>query len=172
MITFRTATQHDLPELVNFVNSAYRGDSSKAGWTTEADLLDGQRTDEGKLSEMIEATDSRIELAFEDKLLLGCVYLSKLESALYLGMLTVRPGLQNKGLGKLLLQRAEDIARASQLKKIRMTVINSRTELISFYERRGYKFTGETEPFPENDPRFGIPKQKLLFHVFEKILSE
>jgi GNAT superfamily N-acetyltransferase len=97
-------------------------------------------------------------------------FIKKDNEYVYFGMLTVRPTLQNKGAGKLLLSRLEDLAREWGYQKIRMTVISQREELIAFYQRRGFNFTGETEPFPENDPRFGLPKTKLIFHVFEKIL--
>ena len=171
MTTLRRAQKSDAQKIEKLVNSAYRGDYSKQGWTTEADLLDGQRTDEGKLLEMIESKDSRIELLLEDDRLLGCVYLNLEAGALYLGMLTVEPTLQDKGYGKVLLQRAEDVAREMGMTEIRMTVINNRPELMAYYERRGYKPTGKTEPFPENDPRFGLPKTKLVFHEFSKKLK-
>lgn len=168
MITFRKAELADIEKLNELVNSAYRGESSKAGWTTEADLLDGQRTDPDGLREMIEK--DRIELAFLGHDLLGCIYIKKEPEHVYFGMLTVKPTLQNQGTGKLLLNRMEELTKEWGLNKIRMTVINSRKELIAYYERRGFKWTGETEPFPEHDPRFGLPKTKLTFHVFEKIL--
>lgn len=170
MMTFRKATFEDAEKLNELVNSAYRGDSSRAGWTTEADLLDGQRTDVDGIKEMIHA--DRIEMVLDGDEIQGCIYIKKEESSVYFGMLTVKPTLQSQGVGKLLLQRLEELTREWNLKKIRMTVINSRKELIAFYERRGFRWTGETEPFPQNDPRFGIPKTKLLFHVFEKTLSE
>ena len=170
MITFRTATPTDALALSQLVNSAYRGDSSKKGWTTEADLLGGQRTDAEKILEMIQDPCSRIELAMENDQILGCVYLKQENETLYFGMLTVNPDLQAKGIGKLLLNHLETVARHLKCHTIRMTVISVRTELIAFYERRGYQFTGKTEPFPENDPRFGLPKTKLLFHEFAKKL--
>jgi ribosomal protein S18 acetylase RimI-like enzyme len=170
MMSFRKATLSDIYDLTELVNSAYRGDGSKVGWTTEADLLGGQRTDAEKISEMIKASDSQIELAIENGELQGCIYIKKENKFVYFGMLTVRPTLQNKGAGKLLLSHLEDLTREWGYQKIRMTVISQREELIAFYQRRGFKFTGETEPFPENDPRFGLPKTKLIFHVFEKIL--
>lgn len=170
MMTFKTATQNDVNELSIMVNSAYRGESSKVGWTTEADLLGGQRTDPEKLLEMIENPNSEIQLAIQDGKILGCVYINQEKDFLYFGMLTVNPNLQNKGLGKTLLKRVEEIAFERKIKKIKMTVINVRKELIAFYERRGYQWTGETEPFPEGDPRFGLPKQKLIFNVYEKVL--
>lgn len=168
MITFRKAEITDAQNISDLVNSAYRGDSSKVGWTTEADLLGGQRTDKEKIQEMIENPKGHFELALEDENILGCVYLSKDEKSLYFGMLTVNPVLQNKGTGKLLINRLEELAREWGYHQIRMTVISVRKELIEYYERRGYQWTGKTEPFPENDPRFGLPKTKLIFHEFVK----
>jgi len=90
------------------------------------------------------------------------------EDQLYFGMLTVNPELQTQGIGKKLLLRVEVIAQELGLKTIRMTVIGQREELIAFYERRGYRRTGKTEPFPDHDPRFGLPKTSLVFHEFVK----
>lgn len=168
MITFRKANFEDADKLNYLVNSAYRGDSSRSGWTTEADLLGGQRVDPEGIRDMIR--NDRIEIALEGDEILGCIYIKRAQDFVYFGMLTVNPELQNKGTGKLLLNHLEKLTKDWGYKKIRMTVINSREELIAFYERRGFQWTGETEPFPENDPRFGLPKTKLLFHVFEKIL--
>lgn len=171
MITFRTASIQDSTLIADLVNSAYRGDSSKKGWTTEADLLGGQRTDVQKIQEMIEGPTSQMELAIDSDIL-GCVYLNfETKDTLYLGMLTVNPELQTKGIGKLLLNHVEEVALKKKCHTIRMTVISVRTELIAFYERRGYKITGQTEPFPEGDPRFGVPKKKLEFIVMAKTLN-
>lgn len=172
MTFFRSANPADLPQVNQLVNSAYRGESSKKGWTTEADLLDGQRTDEGKLLEMLSPPDQTIELAFaeDQKTLLGCVYLHAQGDTCYLGMLTVDPNLQARGLGKELLEHAEAFAKSKSCQRIRMTVIDTRYELISYYERRGYQQTGNIEPFPEVDPRFGIPKAKLQFVEMAKTI--
>jgi N-acetylglutamate synthase-like GNAT family acetyltransferase len=171
MITFRTATILDAELISKLVNSAYRGESSKKGWTTEADLLGGQRTDAEKIQEMIEAKNSQIELSIDGEIL-GCVYLKVEENkTLYFGMLTVTPELQASGIGKLLLEHLEIKANEKGCTQIRMTVISIRKELIAFYERRGYKATGKTEPFPMNDPRFGIPKTPLTFLEFAKTLN-
>ncbi len=172
MITFRKAEIKDSDRISTLVNSAYRGEPSKKGWTTEADLLGGQRTDAEKIQEMIKDPDSHIELAEKAGQVLGCVYLKKEKTVLYFGMLTVYPTLQNQGIGKVLLNQIEELAMTWGMKTIRMTVISVRKELIEYYERRGYKRTGKTEPFPENDPRFGIPKSKLEFLEFAKTLSE
>lgn len=165
------ATEKDIAALNVLVNSAYRGESSKQGWTTEADLLGGIRTDNEALEEMIGSNDACFLKYEEDGKLLGCVYLKKENKKLYLGMLTVAPQLQNKGIGKILLKASEDEARKRNCTAIFMTVISQRTELINWYKKHGYVDTGEKKPFPENDPRFGIPKTKLEFIVMEKKLQ-
>jgi ribosomal protein S18 acetylase RimI-like enzyme len=167
---FYVATRADIPQLHHLVNSAYRGDSSRKGWTTEADFLGGIRVDPEGLLEMIENKNAVILLAKLGKVLAGCVYLLQLETKTYLGMLTVDPHLQSKGLGKKILAKSEAWARENKSKKIEMTVITLREELINWYERHGYSKTGEKKPFPD-DPRFGIPKQPLEFLVLEKLLS-
>lgn len=167
MTTFRPAVLRDAPAVVALVNAGYRGEGSKKGWTTEADLLGGQRTDEGKVSEMIAARGSRVELAFApDGGLLGCVHLKKeSDGSCYLGMLTVDPVRQGGGLGKEIMERSEAVAREWGCRRMRMTVISVRAELLAFYERRGYARTGKSEPFPEGDPRFGLPKVRGLTFV-------
>ena len=163
------ATLDDAPELNRLVNSAYRGDSSRQGWTTEADLLDGIRIDPERLTDLLTKHDSTIlKYADEENKILGCVHLERTGVKLYLGMLTVAPNLQRKGIGKQLLTTAEQIARALFCKSISLTVITDRTELIHWYHRLGYQNTGETKPFPEDDPRFGLPKKPLEFIVMEK----
>lgn len=167
MISFRTAVAGDAEALAPFVNGGYRGEGSKRGWTTEADILGGQRTDPEKMRETIGAKDSRVELAFaEDSTLIGCVHLKKeADGSCYLGMLTVDPARQAAGIGKRILAHSDAVARAWGCARMRMTVISVRAELIAYYERRGYAKTGAAEPFPENDPRFGLPKVRGLVFV-------
>lgn len=170
-----TATQ-DLDRLVEFVNAAYRGDSSKSGraWTTEADLLDGQRVDSESLKELLRpaveaaaSSKSTILMLERDTELWGCVNLRRLPHNLaYLGMLTVAPQHQNSGAGRELLSRAETWVRQQwQVHGIEMTVIHLRHELISWYQRRGYSLTSETRPFPYDNPRFGLPRREDLHFV-------
>jgi ribosomal protein S18 acetylase RimI-like enzyme len=164
------ATENDLPQLVQLVNSAYRGESSKQGWTTEAALLGGVRTTESNLlKEMNEPGVSILKLENEQQELLACVFLQVLESKLYLGMLTVRPDLQNKGLGKILLQHAEQFANSLKLPVIEMTVISERTELIDWYKRHGYTPTGKTKPFVEG-VHIGNPVKPIEFLVLTKMV--
>ncbi|GEO08926.1 GNAT family N-acetyltransferase [Segetibacter aerophilus] len=160
----------DVAAICALVNSAYRGDTSRKGWTTEADLLDGIRIDEQMLEDYIEHKNSCILKCVDDaNAIIGCVYLKQEREHLYLGMLTVLPELQAKGIGKLLLRASEERARQKGCKSIVMTVITSRTELIEWYKRHGYKETGEKQPFPKSE-RFGKPKQPLEFLVMEKSL--
>ena len=168
-ITITRATLKEVPELVQLVNSAYRGEGSKRGWTTEADLLDGIRTDEESMQHLISNPNGvMLECRNEQNELLGCVNLQQQNDQLYLGMLTVSPELQGGGIGKELLQASEQYAKQNGFCAIVMSVISIRVELIAWYERCGYQKTGETKPFPSSDPRFGIPKQLLEFIVLKK----
>jgi ribosomal protein S18 acetylase RimI-like enzyme len=171
-LRFRDANADDVPAIVDLVTSAYRGDASRAGWTTEADFLDGNRIDPDILRHDIARPRSRVLLAERDGDLLACAHLAEENGAGYFGMFSVRPALQGGGVGKHLLAEAERIAREEwRLPVMRMTVIDIRNELIAFYERRGYRRTGIYKPFPHGDARFGIPKRDdLRFEVLEKPL--
>ncbi|GGD36631.1 GNAT family N-acetyltransferase [Pseudoxanthomonas indica] len=171
-LTFRAATASDIPTLIELVTSAYRGEVSKQGWTTEADLLDGQRIDAEGLNRDIARERSRILLAERDGAVLACAHVAVEDGAGYFGMFSVKPDQQGGGLGKLVINEAERIARDEwQLPAMRMTVIDVRDELIAFYERRGYQRTGIKKPFPYGDARYGIPKRDdLRFEVLEKAL--
>lgn len=168
----RPATPADLPALHALVERAYRGDSAKAGWTHEADLLGGQRTDLAALTEMLADPEQHLLVALDVGALTGCVSVTrKPDGRGYLGLLTVDPTLQAAGLGKRLIAAAEDTARAFGADAMEMTVIASRGELIGYYERRDYALTGERRPFPLDDPRFGLPKTRdLEFVVLERAL--
>jgi ribosomal protein S18 acetylase RimI-like enzyme len=168
---FSIATENDITALDQLVNGAYRGEGSKKGWTTEADLLGGIRTDADGLRKMMADHDAVIlKYTGEGNELQGCVYLKQKGSKLYLGMLTVNPELQAKGIGKKLLYAAEEYGQQKSCGHITMTVISVREELIAWYERHGYEKTGEREPFP-TDPSFGLPKQPLEFIVMEKAIA-
>jgi ribosomal protein S18 acetylase RimI-like enzyme len=169
------ATARDLGDIATLVNSAYRGESSRRGWTTEADFLDGQRTDPATLAADLEADPDALLLTLRDIAdgpLLGSVWLEPAEEGVwYLGMLTVRPDLQARQLGRTLLAEAEAHAARRGARRIRMSVVSVRDTLIAWYERRGYRATGETRPFPYDDQRFGEPQRDdLAFIVMEKAL--
>jgi GNAT superfamily N-acetyltransferase len=171
--TTRVATAADAAPLAAFVNSAYRGDSSKAGWTTEADLLGGQRIDSEQITEAIAASGNVILLHEEDHWITGCVHLQRTGEECYLGMLTVRPTMQGTGFGRQLLEAAERWAIEQwSSRSMHMTVLVQRPELIAWYERRGYRRTQERKAFPYGDERFGLPRRAdLEFEVLRKPLS-
>jgi len=172
-LRFRAATAADIDAIVALVESAYRGDASRQGWTTEADFLEGRRTGADDVSACLARERSRILLAERDGALLACAHVAEEDGAGYFGMFSVRPDLQGGGIGKHVLAEAERIARDEwQLATMRMTVIDIRDELIAFYERRGYHRTGITKPFPYGDERFGLPmRDDLRFEILEKELS-
>lgn len=158
----------DAAELTALVNSAYRGETSQQGWTSEAHLLDGIRIDEPTFTNYLEDPGIIILKYYDtDGLITACVYLEKRDDKLYLGMLTVSPKEQGKGVGKKLLTAAEHYAKLLHCNAIQITVITSRTELIAWYERQGYKVTGEIVPFPK-DEKFGRPKTFIELMVMEK----
>jgi len=171
-LLFRSANSADIPVVVSLVESAYRGDASRKGWTTEADFLDGQRTDPVGVAEVIAKPGNRVLLAQGEGVLLACAHLEKQGDACYFGMFAVNPDLQDGGVGKQMMNEAERIARNEyNCTKMEMTVISIRDELISWYERRGYRRTGVFKPFPYGDERFGIPKRDdLRFELLVKSL--
>lgn len=171
--TFRLAAPADVARIVALVESAYRGDVSRKGWTTEADLLDGQRTDPAGVAELVARPGSIMLLAERDGVLIACANLEKRGHAGYFGMFSVRPDLQGGGIGRAMLAEAERIARDDwRCREMQMTVISVREELIAWYERRGYARTGIHSPFPYGDARFGIPRRDdLRFELLVKPLT-
>jgi ribosomal protein S18 acetylase RimI-like enzyme len=173
-LPLRVATLADATALHLLVEGAYRGTSAQRGWTHEAHLLDGQRTDVEALTESIEDPSQIVLLAHQDDVLIGSVTISdKGEGLAYLGLLTVDPQSQANGLGRRLIVAAEAIARQDFAAEVmEMTVIKQRAELIAYYERRGYAQTGEERPFPYNLPRFGLPtRTDLVFVVLSRRLD-
>jgi len=152
---------------VALVESAYRGDASRVGWTTEADLLDGQRTDAGAVRDIVDSASSLMLLALDQEELVGCCQLERrADGVCYFGSFAVRPALQGGGVGKALLAEAERRARADwQSSTMEMTVIGQRDDLIAWYERRGYRTTAERRAFPYGDDRFGLPRRADLEFV-------
>ena len=171
-LSFRAATPADVDAVVALVESAYRGEPSRAGWTTEADFLDGRRTGADDVLAQIARPRSVVLLAERGGALLACAHVAVEDGAGYFGMFSVVPGLQGGGIGKQVLAEAERIAREDFGQTVmRMTVIDIRDELIAFYERRGYRRTGQFKPFPYGDERFGLPRRDdLRFEVLEKPL--
>lgn len=172
---FRCATVSDVDDLVALVESAYRGTSSTLGWTTEAHLIDGQRTDAAAVTEVIGRRGARILMAIDVPAAPGaigggpvaCCQLERRPgAAAYLGMFAVRPGLQGRGLGRVVIAEAERLVVAEWGSlTMAMSVLAPRSDLIAWYERLGYVRTGDTTPFPYGDERYGLPKVTDLFFV-------
>jgi ribosomal protein S18 acetylase RimI-like enzyme len=163
----------DYAAIIDLANLAYRGSGSSQSWTRETDFLEGQRLNESLLREELAAKPEAHLLTYRDdstEAPLGSVWLDPMKNGIwYLGLLTVRPDLQNRQLGRALLAAAEGFAKERGARRIRMTVVNVRDTLIAWYERRGYTLTGETQPFPYSDERFGRPlREDLHFVVLEK----
>ncbi len=166
MATITPATPADTPALKALLEAAYRGDSARQGWNHEADILDDERTSREELDALLADPAVTILTARDADQLIGCVAVTRKDAHLaYLGMLCVLPTLQSGGLGRRLLDAAEDLARGEGIAAMEMTVIDSRASLIAWYERRGYVFTGERRPFPvrRNPP--------ITFVVLEKRLT-
>ncbi|MFN8289499.1 MAG: GNAT family N-acetyltransferase [Chitinophagaceae bacterium] len=165
------ATAGDIPALVALLNSAYRGEVSKQGWTSEADMIQGTiRTDPNQLQQLMENPCSCFLKYQNDKdEIEGCVFLDKRNGKLYLGMLSVNPALQARGTGKKLMQAAEAYAREEKCPAIFMRVVSIRHELIAWYERQGYQKTGQAEPF--EDSKYGTATAPFEFLLMEKTIS-
>ena len=163
------ATSEDIPKLETLINSAYRGEESKKGWTTEADLLEGKRINAEELEIIITTPDAVILKCINEDDIIGCVYLKKNDNKMYLGMLTVSPTLQAGGIGKKILNASEEYTAQQKCDAIEMRVISIRYELIAWYQRHGYHDTGRKIPFI-NELVLNVQKQPLEFIVMEKSL--
>jgi ribosomal protein S18 acetylase RimI-like enzyme len=174
-VNLEPAKESDYAEIIDLVNLAFRGTGHSASWNIEAGIIAGQRLTESLLREDLTANPDVHFLIHRDDAdgsLLGTVWLEpKQDDVWYLGLLTVRPELQNRQLGRTLLTASEQFAKERGARRIRMTVVNLREALIAWYLRRGYALTGETKPYPYDDNRFGIPlRDDLHFVVLEKRL--
>ncbi len=172
-VSYRSAIPADASLITALVNSAYRGDSSRAGWTTEAYLISGARTDDGEIRRLIDEPGSMILLCIQGGEIVGSVHLKRTDAAsAYLGLFVVKPALQGGGIGKQFISAAERAAMARfGITRIWMTVISVRSELIAYYERRGYRRTGVMKPFPKAAGASVPQVADLQLEILEKHLE-
>jgi ribosomal protein S18 acetylase RimI-like enzyme len=173
----QAADAADIPAIVKLMNAAYRGTGPDAGWNSEADFIEGDRTSEAGLRQELASTPESTLLVSRENAsspIQGCVSLEPISAQTwYLGSLTVDPSLQNSGLGRKLLSAAEQYAIERGARTIQMKVVNVRDTVIAWYQRRGYRLTGETIPFPYASNRFGTPlRTDLSFVVLEKTVQK
>jgi len=170
---FHPASPEHAGEITSLVNSVYRGENAKKGWTTEAEILGGIRITEEKVIEYINTKDNVIIIAVDDKKLIGCVHLEKENNFCWLGMLSVNVNYQTFGLGKILIEKSESFAKEKfGCNEMKMKVIGVRKELLEYYFRRGYRLTGEHEDFIIDEETFGKPfVQGLYFEILSKKLK-
>jgi len=166
------AAYHQAVEICGLVNSVYRGENAKKGWTTEADFIEGIRITDEKIKKIIETNNNVIINALVNDKIIGCVHLEKKSGYTLLGMLSVDVDYQNKGIGKILINECERYTKeVYNCSEIRMKVISRRRELIEYYKRRNYYLTGEREDFGSAGDTFGETKEKLYFAILAKKLS-
>ena len=168
-LTFRFAGRADAPAIAALIEEGYRGDESRRGWTTEADLIEGNRTSAAEIEALIAGPNARFLMAFDGAALIGCALIKNENGEGYFGMFAVRPALQGAGRGKQILAYAEQKIRDLwNCPRIAMTVISIREDLVAYYERRGYTRTGK-KPFPfDREP--GAKRTDFHFVVLAKPL--
>jgi GNAT superfamily N-acetyltransferase len=164
-LTFRPAVPDDVDAIVRLVTDAYRGEASTVGWTTEDHLLKGQRTDAVMVTASVVDPSGEVVLAESGGALVGCIHVQRAGDGAHFGMFAVDPTLQAGGTGSALLDQAQALARAWGCATLDLEVVAQRSELIAWYERRGFARTGETKPFPYGDERFGVPQRDDLHFV-------
>lgn len=162
------ATKKDILRIVELLNMGYRGEKSRKGWTTEADLISGEiRSNEDDVRGVMEEEGSVFLVYTHDGgEVSGCMNLKKQSRRIYLGMFAVEPELQARGIGGELMKAAEEYANYQDCSSIYMYVISVRDELISWYKRKGFEDTGERVPFHENFT--GKHVRPLEFAILEK----
>ena len=171
MITISTADSKDVDEALDTINISYRSTESSRGWTHELDLLEGDaRTSREHLLGITNDARQALLIAKEGKVIVGTVHLRKENDRLYVGLLCVHPNNQDQGIGRLLLQEAENYAVVHGIPRLYMVVLSERQELIDWYQRRGYILTDKKEPFSV-DPRFGRPTRDLFVVELEKTIG-
>lgn len=159
--TVRIATPQDAATIVALVNGAYRPAQAPSGWTHEALLVEGDRTDAEQIAALIARADGLMLIGRQHDNTVACIYLRHRDEHVSIGLLAVEPALQNGGIGKAMLEHAETCAvHFFNPRRLIMQVVDARAELLAFYTRRGYTPSGKTEAYPA-DAGVGIPKTEL-----------
>lgn len=155
-----------IEKISNLVNEAYRG---KIGWTKETDLVQGNRTTASDIKSIILNSNSHLLISLEQNKIIACICVEQINNEAYIGLFAVAPNKQAKGIGKQVLQLAEQYAINNfTFEKFVMVVVSQREELISYYERRGYTRVGKIKQYPTN-LNVGIPKvENLTIEYLEK----
>jgi GNAT superfamily N-acetyltransferase len=174
-IDLQRASESDLEALAGLMNAAYGGAGEVAGWTHVKQFIVGDRTSVSALRAELEASPQAEFLVIrnaETRELRGSVWIEPRSATLwYLGSLTVDPREQNSGLGRRILEAAERRMANFGASKVIIDVLNVRGALIAWYERRGYRLTGDSHTFPYDDNRYGVPQRPdLVFLELEKCL--
>ncbi|MFT4021290.1 MAG: GNAT family N-acetyltransferase [Acinetobacter sp.] len=167
------ATSEHIPQLLDLVNIAYRSKTNQ-GWTSEADLVSGDRIHTYHLNEILSDPSSKIFIIFQASQLVACVHINISNQSCYIGMLTTHPDVQNQGIGKIMLDYAEKFAlNHYAITSFTLSVLSARTELINYYKRRGYEMTNIVDAYPHN-ANVGIPKSDTLtvLHLIKHIHSQ
>jgi GNAT superfamily N-acetyltransferase len=171
MLSFHKAEIGDASTINDVINSAYRGETSRVGWTTEADLIDGLRTTTAEVAQIIRREDAFILVGVLKDQIVATICCERHENTAKLGMIAVKPVLQNKGYGREMIQAAEAITlREWRVTGFFMSVITVRTELIEFYERLGYERTGNLNDFPAQSDLWQVKVPNLKFEYLIKIM--
>jgi len=170
MLSFHKAELSDAAAIAELVNSAYRGETSRVGWTTEADLLDGLRITTPEVATLIRREDAFVLAGVLRDQVVACIACEHHENTAKFGLIAVKPALQNKGYGREMIQAAQAItAREWRVSGFYMSVITLRTELIEFYERLGFERSGQFEDFPEKPDLWQPKVQPLALEYLVKL---
>lgn len=177
MLNFFKAELTDSSTLSELINSAYRGESSRQGWTTEADILDGVRTTTADIAKIVQSTSQFILMGELNQEIVACVQCQQQtlsgHPTVHFSMVAVKPTLQNKGHGKDILQAAEAMTKREwRAVGFYMSVISMREDVIAFYERLGYERTGEYIDFPVNPEKWQPKVAGLNLQYLAKLVNK
>jgi GNAT superfamily N-acetyltransferase len=138
-LPIRLSACADAENITALINAAF--------YPCEGFFVEAPRTNKGEVEQLM--SKGAFLLAEAGDKLIGCVYVELRGERSYLGLLSVDPALQRGGFGSFLMDAAENYCRERGSRFMDIYIVNLRTELPPFYERRGYVATGTT-PFVED----------------------